>query len=382
MVWVTTAGDNPGSDPGIAWRNAADRLAAWAERFVNRWDCWGGYRPPEEWGRPFTRPDGTTGELGQTTTRKGQLVRGVLVRHFRGRCRADLMGLHSTAPNNTSRWGAVDVDWHGSTSTAPAINLRAAMAWYGVLVGMGFHPLLVDSNGKGGFHLWALVAGVIPTSRLYHFLRRLVADHARHGMAVPPETFPKQPEVRSLPDGRPGYGNWLRLLGKHHTSNHWSRVWDGVRWLDGAAAVDYVLSRTGDPPSLIPDMSPPVAPLVRPHRHVSCGEPRGNLSARIAAYLRRLPNLAAGQGRDDVAYHFAAFLAIDLDLADDVCLAWLERWDSGNCPPKGEARLAEILANARRYGRNAVGCGRSSPAPRRRHRGHRFIILRASVEVE
>jgi hypothetical protein len=67
-------------------------------------------------------------------------------------------------------------------------------------------------------------------------------------------------------------------------------------------------------------------------------------------------------------------LVRDMALADDVALAWLCRWDSGNTPPKGEAALQEILANARRYGRNAVGCGRAGAAARnpRRKTWHVF----------
>jgi hypothetical protein len=62
-----------------------------------------------------------------------------------------------------------------------------------------------------------LLAGRVPAERLYHFLRGLVADHGRLGMAAPPELFPKQPRLRPRPDGSPGFGNWLRLPGRHHT---------------------------------------------------------------------------------------------------------------------------------------------------------------------
>src|SRR5262245_44847363 len=58
--------------PGEAWASRAHPLAQWtAARLVNRTDCWGGYRPPSEIGREFTRRDGTTGKLAPQTTRKG-----------------------------------------------------------------------------------------------------------------------------------------------------------------------------------------------------------------------------------------------------------------------------------------------------------------------
>jgi hypothetical protein len=96
--------------------------------------------------------------------------------------------------------------------------------------------------------------------------------------------------------------------------------------------------------------------------------------------MARLPNLGEGQGRDRVAFSFAAFLARDLDLPDHLALDWLSRWDAGNRPPKGEAALREILANARRYGRHPIGCGRPQAPPLRRDR-HGHLILTASVEV-
>jgi hypothetical protein len=77
-----------------------------------------------------------------------------------------------------------------------------------------------------------------------------------------------------------------------------------------------------------------------------------------------------------VAYQFASFLARDLALGDAVALAWLQRWDSGNRPPKGTAALTEILANARRYGRNPVGygLGRVRPTRHARHQVLRFVM--------
>jgi hypothetical protein len=102
--------------------------------------AWGGYRPAGEWEKAYRRRDGSTGKLGRTTTRKGRLTEALLARHFRASDRADLVGLHSTGPDNTSFWGGLDIDWHGPTSTTPAVNLRAVLAWYDWLLCLGFHP--------------------------------------------------------------------------------------------------------------------------------------------------------------------------------------------------------------------------------------------------
>jgi len=368
----------------IAWTGHADNLATWAwNRLVNRLDAWGGYRNPEEWGKEFRRKDGTTGKMGQTTTHKGHLTQAVLARHFRAGSRAALIGLHSTSQANTCRWGALDIDYHGPTSTNPEINLRAALAWHDGLATAGFHPLLIDSNGAGGFHLFIMLASPAPAAGVYDFLKHLIADHARHGMAAPPETFPKQPLLRPRPDGSPGFGNWLRVPGQHHTREHWSRVWAGERWLDGAEAVAYLLNLTGDSPELIPELLPRPAPVPTPRRwHAPVASPGDNRTARVAAYLRRLPNLGEGQGRDDVAYHFACFLVRDMALPDDEALDWLQRWDAANNPPKGVERLQEILASAHRYGRNQVGCGLTVKHLQRRRRGHhKTTILHFTVRI-
>jgi hypothetical protein len=198
-------------------------------------------------------------------------------------------------------------------------------------------------------------------------------------MTKAPETFPKQPVLRPLRDGSPGFGNWLRLPGKHHSHDHWSRVWDGRAWLDGAAAVAHVLSLTGDRPEMVPDVPLPPPPPPPSPRHHARYIAEGNLSAAIAGYMRRVPNLAAGQGRDDKAFQFAAWLVRDMALDDATALAWLERWDGGNSPPKGRAALEEILANAHRHGRRPVGCGRPPEGPRRDRHGHVLVIRRTEV---
>jgi hypothetical protein len=343
-----------------AWAAAAEDLADWAwAGLVNRADAWGRYGGRGPW------------------TAKGQLGWPLLVRHFRARSRAEVLGLHSTGTDNTCLWGALDIDWHGPTSTAPAVNLRAAQAWYGRLVRMGFRPLLCDSNGRGGFHLAILFAAAVATARVFHFLKWLIADHRTHGMASAPETFPKQPQV--APAGQPGqFGNWLRVPGRHHTQDHWSRVWDGSCWLEGTRAVEFILALGGDLVDLVPEL-PAGQPAPRPVRR-AVAHAGGNLSAVIARYLARLPNGGEGTGRDDTAYNFACFLVRDLALADDIALAWLQRWDAGNNPPKGRARLEEILAGAHRYGRNAYGCGRPATTQRRDRHGH--VILTSSVEVK
>jgi hypothetical protein len=373
MSNATANGTSAPEAAAAAWAARAAELAEWAwARLVNRVDVWGRY-----------------GDCG-TYTAPRVMVRGQVLlteadaaRHFRAAGRDDILGLHTTSPGNLSRWLAVDIDQHGPGGNDAAANLAAVLAWHRRGRELGFRPVLTTSNGAGGYHLRIIFREPIPTPRVFAFARWLVRDHARHGLHAAPETFPKQPHIKPG-----GCGNWLRLPGRHHKRDHWSQVWDGERWLDGAAAVAWLLSATGDSPDLIPAEAvrrpePPQAP--RPHCRPG---PSGNLAGRIAAYLRRLPSLGEGQGRDDVGYRFACFLVRDLALDDETARGWLGRWDAANRPPKGEAEITKWLASARQYGKRPVGCGRGperETAPVRptvtpgKRPGH--VILRCRVEV-
>src|SRR5207253_1827798 len=143
-----------------------------------------------------------------------------VARHFRGACRADILGLHTTAPDNLSCWLLVDIDHHGPEGNDAEANLAAALAWHDKARALGFRPILTTSNGAGGYHLRVVFREPVPTPRVYAFARGLVSDYAHHGLMAAPETFPKQPEI---PPG--GCGNWVRLPGRHHKRPHWSTVW-------------------------------------------------------------------------------------------------------------------------------------------------------------
>lgn len=367
------------------WSNHSVELANWAwSRLVTRTDVWGGYHSLENRIKHIVLPDGSTQSLGKTTTRPAKSKRGkvaltpaILEQHFRATAPEHVIGLHTTSLENTSRWGAIEVDHHGPTSTPPAVNLAAALEWYGRLRSLGFHPLLTESNGRGGYHLLLIFNCPVSTAKVFHFLQWVVADHVDHGIAVRPETFPKQASI-----GPGKFGNWLRLAGRHHTLEHWSTAWDGECWCAGAGAVDLILALRGDSPDLIPSASP--MPLKAPRRllaQVPSGVcQQGVLAARIRAYLAKLPtNLGEGQHRDDFAFQLAAFLGRDLALSDTDALPWLIEWDSRQAVSKGIERLRQILANARRYGHRPVGSGLSAPAARKPKNRH--VILTSVVEA-
>jgi hypothetical protein len=91
--------------------------------------------------------------------------------------------------------------------------------------------------------LWGTPA---PAAAVRAFGLWLTRDYAEHGVA-PPEVFPKQDAISK-------YGNWYRLPGNHHTrKEHWTKCWDGTRWLEGAAAIDRILGTKAAGPDLIPE---------------------------------------------------------------------------------------------------------------------------------
>jgi hypothetical protein len=221
------------------WRRGAAALAEWARRrMANRADAYGRYKPLDR------RRDAKDTAF----TAKAELTPDVLTRHFRGRDVGHLVGLHSTSPSNTSLWLAFDVDRHGDGGD-PEANRRFAANLYAELVVMGFRPLLLTSNGRGGYHLIVFFDAPIPTATAHAFGRWLIRCWKDAGLAGPPETFPKQAAITAA-----DFGNWLRLFGRHHTLDHWSQVWDGRGgWLDGERAILAILDVEGDPESLIPD---------------------------------------------------------------------------------------------------------------------------------
>src|SRR5205823_2062037 len=122
----------------------------------------------------------------------------------------------------------------------PEANWEMARAVYVAARALGLDVLLLDSDGKGGFHVWIIFANQIPMADAWRLGKFLARDFARFGLAKPPETFPRRPRL-----GGKRIGGLVRLPGLHHTRGHWSRAWDGERWLEGRQAIEAILAVTG-----------------------------------------------------------------------------------------------------------------------------------------
>ena len=210
----------PASQDRREWTKRAPELGRATAHMLNRADCCGGYR-----------------HQGVTTRKNSDRdwveMPTALPRHFAG---MRTIGLHTTSPSNTCRWIAFDIDAHGTDDVAEA-NHTTALTIAGRLRCHGLTPYVFDSNGRGGYHVWAVLHEVTASEDAYS-LAREVAD----GLGV--EAFPKQARIN---EG--SYGNWIRLPGKHPRRYHWSRLWTGQGWADAretvAAVVAMALSASG-----------------------------------------------------------------------------------------------------------------------------------------
>ena len=221
------------------WFERAPELAQWAMScLVNRTDVWGRYvrRKGDYETRAVTVP--FRDERGKVF-----LDADSLCKHFRKRQPGGQLGVHSAGSDLTSRWLAIDIDLHDpddDLSSSPEGNLAAARHWWQVLVDQGLDPLLMDSNGIGGFHLVSVFAEPMSTDSVHLFGTKLVVDYEHRGLVRRPEIFPDKPTWDR-------YGDWLRLPGRHHSRPHYTRVWNDEPfaespWLEGHDAIDRILA--------------------------------------------------------------------------------------------------------------------------------------------
>lgn len=365
----------------LSWWLRANELAEWAmERLVNRVDCVGRYY----------REDGLVKQTTKKFREGCELSLGWLICHFRARTTEDIIGCHTTVWTRDgclSRWFCIDIDWHGD-GMPPEALWAAALAWHGSLVGLGFRPLLLDSNGRGGLRLYVLFDRPVPTHHVYRFAQWLIRDWGERGLDKAPETFPRQ-DIITRPDSKDGsYGNWLRIPGRHHKRDHWSRVWDGDGWLEGDPAIDAILATAGDPPSLIPADALVAATRPAPRKiDLAATRPSQTTgesgSLRLPESLLYLPGRASGikrarqalrylgpgirdpSGREYVS-DYGTWLIIGMAL-HELGTAGLELWIrwSRQCPQKfslgscrekwatfgyGNYTLGTVFHHARRHG--------------------------------
>ncbi len=323
----------PGTPPASVvgdWRAAARNLSLWAfPRLVNRVDAYGGHR--EDGGR-FTSHE--------------KLRPGRLDTHFGGGRR---VGLHAISKQNTSKWVLIDIDAHGDGDTTATVaeNFAAALEICRRAIALGLNPLLSDSNGRGGYHVRVIFSRPIPAADAYHFGRWLARGYSPNESGGV-EVFPNRPDRNT---GKGFGGGWVRLYGRHHKRDHWTRAWDWrqKQWLDGAAAVAILLAHTGDDPAKLAGVDymppPPAPPPPAPPRTQPTGRP-ANVADQARRYLAKVPPAVSGQRGHDATFHAACVLVKGFGLRPTEALPVLQEWNQGCLPPWSDRELLHKLADA------------------------------------
>jgi hypothetical protein len=240
-----------------AWAEHAPELTKWAYRSLYPRD------DTYPWWNVNAR--NKDGEIEPGWRRKFAELNGDdLLRHFKGQ---GTIGTYTLGRDNHCLYVGVDIDAHDGQPADPEANLAYAMRLYERLEGFGARPLLEDSNGKGGFHVWCRFDHRIPGHLARSIVLWLVKDAPP---ALHVEAFPKQ--------AKSPYGNQMRLPGRHHKRDHYSRFWDGSKWLEGDAACRFLLDWAATAPAVFPEEArqylppkpPPKPPSPRPEAD---GEP-------------------------------------------------------------------------------------------------------------
>ncbi len=225
------------------WVRYADDLAEWAmERLVNRRDVWSQY----------TLRDGKVGVVMLPIPERRKLGTDMVTatklhRHFQGKSAAHLIGLFSISDHSTCKWFSIDVDLHDETvpnaGEIAEANFAAALEWAEKLRSQGMDPLLLDSNGVGGYHVWVLLDKEYPLADVFDFADDIRSDWGRLGLPRKPEIFPPKRVV--APNDLP---YTLRVPGRHHTRHFYTRVWnfDAIagenEWLEGGDAIEAMIA--------------------------------------------------------------------------------------------------------------------------------------------
>jgi hypothetical protein len=268
------------TDSQNAWQTNAKVLAADAvQNLLNRNDGMGAYGSNGAYTHKLSQ------DISEARTEE---IQRRLVSHFTGRT---IGGIHANSASDAdgkwyARFGCIDVDLkqsHPYKTVRRQRNHEYALLIQQYLADRGIPSVIEDSNGRGAYHIWLRLSDRIEVARLFAFLQSLVEDAEEHGfesqfqqvdafddlLFLPngkpafasdlPETFPKQ----DTPTGD-GFGNWIRLPGKHHTYDHWSRIWGDGEWLSIEDSVDAWLSLPAADVALIPELpaeEPEAAPV-------------------------------------------------------------------------------------------------------------------------
>lgn len=261
------------------------------------------------------------------------LTQDELAAHFAGEC---TLGVGSTTPEDKCLWVAWDLDNHSDELPADA-NLSYAIVLMNRLVEMGFRPVIEHSDGRGGIHVWLPFSRPIDAKTAYRFSRHVAHDYQQHIPAI--ECLPKSPTVQNT---EAKCGTYLRLPGKHHKRNHWSRFWGDGEWLEAADGIELLLSLRGDDPELIriPEQELQTFTITHDWRSDDA------VVERARKYLSRIPGAVSDNGGHNQTFHAACVLVKGFELSQDQAFDVLSEWNASCLPPWKEHELRHKIQSA------------------------------------
>ncbi len=214
----------PASSLARIWSDSADALADWSLS------------------RIFVRRDvfGKTGKDGKRITGHDPVTRDLLIRHYQG---SENIGAHLISPDNLCLCLIADVDAHDDKADHET-NWQCVNLIADTLGKYDLNPLICDSNGNGGYHVREFFKKPV-ASNVVAWLASTIRARLKATGLPDVEIFPKQDEVSI----QTPYGNWVRLPGKHHKREHYTRILIKGDWLDGEAAIKALIRVAGDTPA-------------------------------------------------------------------------------------------------------------------------------------
>jgi hypothetical protein len=159
-----------------------------------------------------------------------------LTAHFRGHSQADLLALRPVSGAGTCRWVAVKYSESLREPVGPQEARVTARAALRSAKALGLDTLLLDTDGRGGCWVLVILPQPVPVKQARILADWLAGDHQALGVDETACPFP---------GCLTGSNESILLPGRHPDRDYWTRVWDGERWLEGAAAIEKILACQG-----------------------------------------------------------------------------------------------------------------------------------------
>lgn len=318
------------------WKQHAPELATFYKlRFFNREDRYGTYKQNEQgkW-KPTTKHD-----LTLDIIKKHCRLEGTPIGTLAGRYKKD-----RPPEEDDTKFFCIDIDVH-SENDSPELVTKDAESIIAFLSSYGLKPLIEDSNGKGGLHLWYTFNPFLPMWKA-HRVGEYIKSHIVGGEI---EFFPKREDTRTEKNCG---GNWIRLPGRHHKSEHISRIRNEKgEWESGEKAIQLILSAPSNLPGLLDPIlkkieeTPIKQQEIKSPAPVNVDDSYFNSSTYekcVNWLLTKAPIAISHQGGSATTFSVGCNVYFNFD--QPVQAKWLElmmKWNERCQPPWTEAELLQ-----------------------------------------